>query len=71
MTAGETWSALISVIMLIALIALYLTPTLVASRREKRNFGAIAVLNLFLGWTFIGWVIALVWACTTDSVTHA
>jgi hypothetical protein len=22
----------------------------------------IALLNLFLGWTFIGWVVALVWA---------
>jgi hypothetical protein len=23
---------------------------------------AIFVLNLFLGWTFVGWVVALVWA---------
>ena len=25
---------------------------------------AIAVLNLFLGWTVMGWVAALVWAYT-------
>jgi len=24
---------------------------------------AIGVLNLFAGWTFIGWLGALVWAC--------
>jgi hypothetical protein len=29
---------------------------------DKRNTGAIFVLNLFLGWTLIGWVGALIWA---------
>jgi hypothetical protein len=24
------------------------------------------LLNLFLGWTMIGWVVALVWAVKTD-----
>jgi len=23
-------------------------------------------LNLFLGWTLIGWIVALVWASTVD-----
>ena len=25
---------------------------------------AIFFLNLFLGWTLIGWVVALAWACS-------
>lgn len=25
------------------------------------------MLNLFLGWTFVGWVIALVWALSKDT----
>jgi hypothetical protein len=29
---------------------------------DKRNTGAIFALNLFLGWTFVGWVGALIWA---------
>lgn len=44
--------------------AIYLLPTIVG--RNKKNSKAIFVLNLFLGWTFIGWIIALIWATTKD-----
>jgi hypothetical protein len=30
------------------------------------SYVAITVLNVLLGWTFIGWVVALVWASTMD-----
>lgn len=44
--------------------ALYFLPTIVAFRRHAtvRGTVAVAVLNLFLGWTFIGWVISLAMA---------
>jgi hypothetical protein len=45
--------------------ALYFLPTIVG--RYKRNSRAIFVLNLFLGWTLLGWVAALVWAMTIDT----
>jgi Superinfection immunity protein len=44
-------------------IALYLLPTLVAAARG-RAVGPVAILNIFLGWTLIGWVGALIWAAT-------
>jgi hypothetical protein len=47
---------------LLFLLGLYFFPTIVAVIREKYNLAAIFVLNLFLGWSLIGWVIALVWA---------
>lgn len=47
---------------LIAGLAFYLFPTLVAMARGLPNKGQIFVLNLFLGWTFFCWVLALVWA---------
>jgi hypothetical protein len=43
-------------------ILFYFIPTLVAIGCKHRNGTAIFVLNLLLGWTFLGWVIALVWA---------
>ena len=45
---------------------IYFAPTLVALLRHKRNTLSIFLLNLFLGWTFVGWIIALVWASTVD-----
>jgi hypothetical protein len=45
---------------------LYFVPTLVAYLRKKRNLAAIFVLNLLLGWTFFGWVGALVWSLFQD-----
>lgn len=41
---------------------LYFLPSLIAGGREHRNVGAIFALNLLAGWTFIGWVGALVWS---------
>src|ERR1700680_252039 len=46
------------------LLALYFLPAIVASARGHHNSGSIFVLNLFLGWTLIGWVIALAMACS-------
>ena len=50
--------------MFIALFCVYFIPT--AMGAKKKNGGAIFMLNLFLGWTLIGWVVALVWASTKD-----
>lgn len=51
-------------ILLLGGLALYFLPSIIGY--SKANAGAIIVLNLFLGWTFIGWVVALVWAMTND-----
>ena len=41
---------------------LHFLPTAIAGRRDHPNRTPIFVVNLFLGWTLIGWVIALAWA---------
>jgi hypothetical protein len=47
-------------------IAFYFLPTFLAFNRKKSNKISILLLNLFLGWTFIGWIVALVWAVAND-----
>jgi Superinfection immunity protein len=44
----------------------YILPAYVAAKRRHANTLAITVLCLLLGWTFIGWVAAMVWACTDN-----
>ena len=34
--------------------------------RRKANTIAIFALNLLLGWTFIGWIVSLVWSLTSE-----
>ena len=43
------------------LALLYFLPTIVAASRGH-GIALILVLNLFFGWTVIGWFIMLVWA---------
>jgi hypothetical protein len=49
-------------ILLIISALIYFLPTIVASSRQHPSGCAIVVVNLFLGWTLVGWVVALAWA---------
>ena len=46
-------------------IGLYFLPSILAI--HKKNHFGIFLLNLLLGWTFIGWVVCLVLAITAGS----
>ena len=46
------------------LLFFYFVPFLIGM--NKRNAAAIFALNLFFGWTVIGWFGALIWALTVD-----
>ena len=50
------------IVYLIMCFAIGFLPTILAFQRGHDSRMAILVLNLFLGWTGIGWIIALVWA---------
>jgi hypothetical protein len=47
---------------LFILVVLYFVPMIIAYGRNRKNAAGILLLNLFLGWTLLGWVIALIWA---------
>lgn len=51
---------------LIIAILLYLFPAILAHFIKAKHEDAICVLNLLLGWTFVGWVLSLVWAVADD-----
>jgi hypothetical protein len=54
---------------LVTLLSLfYFLPFAIAFNKKRANSGAIFALNLFFGWTLIGWVVALVWAMKDEQV---
>lgn len=47
-------------------LVIYFIPAIVGYSRKKDNKTSILLLNLFLGWSLIGWVVALIWATSKD-----
>lgn len=43
-------------------LAFYFLPAIIADRRKRRDVLTLALFNACMGWTGIGWVIALSWA---------
>jgi hypothetical protein len=58
-------NAFLILIALATILFFYFLPSIVG--RKKKNALAIFLLNLLLGWSLIGWVVALVWASTKES----
>ncbi len=57
------------IVAVIVAILIYFLPFFIAQKRKHHNWRAIGLLNLFLGWTFVGWVIALVWSVANPAPT--
>ena len=45
-------------------LAVYFLPTIIAAVRHAKSIVGIILLNVLAGWTFVGWIIALVWSLT-------
>ncbi len=56
-----------AVVFLVAL-GFYFLPTIVAMSRKVTNTGSVFVINFFLGWSLIGWVVALAMAVRTKTL---
>jgi len=58
--------ALFGLAALFICLIVYFLPTIIARNKNKKQTVAIFVLNLLLGGTGIGWVVALIWAVSND-----
>ena len=61
----------ILVFILAVVLPLYLVPFLIARSKKHPQKTAILILNLLLGWTMLGWVVALVWACMNTTARES
>jgi hypothetical protein len=53
------------VIILIGLVV-YFAPTIAAQASKSKRTQGVFVVNLLLGWSVIGWIVALIWAVGSD-----
>jgi predicted RNA-binding Zn-ribbon protein involved in translation (DUF1610 family) len=53
------------VIIGILFLVVYFLPSIVAYVDKKKSLGGIVLLNLFLGWTILGWIGAIIWAVSS------
>lgn len=54
---------LVTVLVVVFSLLIYFTPTIVVlQNKHHANKAGVIIVNLLFGWSFIGWVVALVWA---------
>jgi hypothetical protein len=51
-----------NILMLLLVVVIYMLPTVIAFGREHPRRQDIAVVNILLGWTLIGWIAVFLWA---------
>jgi hypothetical protein len=54
--------SLLNIVAMVLFLTVYLVPTMVAVSRRHVNAMSILLTNIYLGFTVIGWIIALIWA---------
>ncbi len=47
-------------VMVIITVAIYILPALLAWKRQSSRRWRITLISLLLGWTFVGWIVAMV-----------
>ena len=53
-------------ISLLMTLGFYVIPSIIANARSHNNFRSILILNIFLGWTGLGWILCLAWSFSND-----
>lgn len=65
---GSHAEGIVNLLALIVLcIWLYFLPSEIANINKHRQTLWIFIINLFFGWSVIGWIALLVWACSDDN----
>ena len=60
--AWSTSSPVPIILLNVFLWAFYFVPSMIAWVRKHRSLPAIIALNILLGWSGIGWIVAFVWS---------
>lgn len=56
--------------LVIAFLCIYFLPSFVAAKVNHSKYSSIFVINLFLGWALVPWVLALAWAVAESNTSN-
>ena len=59
---------MLGLMILMILLIIYFLPALIACAHLHTKTASITIINIFLGWTLLGWVLALSWAFSEKNV---
>jgi len=59
------------VVDIVCAIYFYVFPSLLAIHESHPHARAVAMINLLLGWTIVGWLVSLFWVLSSTSATKA
>lgn len=52
------------------MLAIFFLPIIIAVRKHHPNTLGIVLIDIFLGWSILGWLGALIWALQNPIQTH-
>ncbi|HEX7931813.1 MAG TPA: superinfection immunity protein [Paraburkholderia sp.] len=55
-------NTVVQIIAVVLALALYFLPAILADRRKRVDVLTLALFNACLGWTVLGWLLALYWS---------
>lgn len=58
----DYWSLGVFILIFVASIAVYFLPSILAMLRHHRDRFLILIVNVFFGWSVLGWFMALIWS---------
>lgn len=65
-TSANVGAIIIFIVLIVLAICIYFMPTIIGAQRKVVNVGSVFAINLLLGWTLIGWAVALAMALRTN-----
>ena len=58
---------ILGLLFVFGILAIYFLPSIIAVNRNHKNRIPIILVNILLGWSFVAWVLALVWSFTANT----
>jgi hypothetical protein len=59
---NEAASGFVGLVLIGCSLVIYVAPTIIGWQRRVAGAGALAILNVLLGWTGLGWIGCMLWA---------